>query len=95
MGRQRPVFFAIATTSQFFYMGTYFTGELELPPRTPAFTLLMTYVPASRGLILKAWGKDKLTSKESISLSAAAGGIAGYAHSIIGTYLQLLLGQFF
>ncbi len=31
--------------------------------------------PASRGAVLHAWGKDKVTPKEKISANAIAGGV--------------------
>ncbi|PBP27861.1 hypothetical protein BUE80_DR001069 [Diplocarpon rosae] len=38
---------------------------------------------ASRGTVLQAWGKEKLSSKEKVSASAIAGGISGTAGGLL------------
>lgn len=52
--------------------------QLSFPP----CRVLTVYI-ASRGLVIHAWGKDKITSRDKVSASAIAGGVAGTAGGLL------------
>ena len=53
------------------------------------FTLGTTF-SASRGIIRQRWDGDKITPRDSISISAVSGGIAGSAGGLLRTFFFCL-----
>jgi len=77
-----PTLFALASGVQWFTLGTTFWGMSGIYSQQTKLDS-KTFTSASRGLVLHAWGKDKVTPREKISASAIAGGVGGTAGGLL------------
>lgn len=70
-----PFLFALASGFQWSVLGGTFWGMFCALPSCVLLANILN--SASRGAVLHAWGKDKVTPKEKISANAIAGGVGG------------------
>jgi hypothetical protein len=68
------------------YPGDHILGYVEELHSHFTLVLSLTTNSASRGFIIHAWGKEKVTPREKIPASAIAGGVGGTAGGLLRQY---------